>query len=270
MNVDTDTLMRVRREILVCRDFEKLLVLPARQEISKEPSRAVHFHNFFELRLLFESADDHGRHFENLQEICLTPAGVVHLTLLPEELRRHITIQLDVRDLYYVYGRQFVYTQHLPCHQESEGIASAEILSEIIRCTRMEKIEFDYLRILIALLISNVLHVVLSHDRLEMQPPAAVIAAYIRDHYYRSDLSIREIAEATHYSPNYIQKVFRLGWNCTPVEYLNRIRLSQAQVLLRQHRYQIKEVAFMCGWNYTHYFCRKYREYFGYSPSKEL
>ena len=99
--------------------------------------------------------------------------------------------------------------------------------------------------------------------------PAEIIASSIRSCYYRSDLSIREIAGMTRFSPNYIQKVFRAGYNCTPIEYLNGVRLNAARQLLRQHRWQIKEVSAMCGFNYAHYFCRRYKEHFGILPSEE-
>ena len=272
MNLKIDILEHARKEILACNDIAKILVLSDYMDIlrKRDAARLLHIHNSFELRLLFRDMPEDGKPFTPLQEICLTPPGVMHLTLCREELQRHLTIRMDPMELYYVCGCHFIYTRGLDKSPNTEGFSVVEILTEINRCTHSEKLEVDYLRVLLGLLISHALHLFSFQDKDTIQQPAALIAAYIRENYYRADLSIREIAEATHYSPNYIQKVFRLGWNCTPIEYLNHIRLSQAQLLLKQHRYRVKEVASLCGWNYVHYFCRKYREFFGHSPSREI
>lgn len=95
------------------------------------------------------------------------------------------------------------------------------------------------------------------------------IARYIQQHYYRADLSIRQIAAALKLSPNYIQRVFRQSHGCTPIKYLIEIRLKAARYLLQTHKYRVNEVAFLCGWNYPHHFCNCYKKYYGYPPSKE-
>ena len=69
---------------------------------------------------------------------------------------------------------------------------------------------------------------------------------------------------------NYIQKIFRNRYGCTPKEYLLDYRLTMARNLLREKKYLVKEVARLCGWNCQHYFSNEYRKKFGIPPSSEL
>jgi len=56
--------------------------------------------------------------------------------------------------------------------------------------------------------------------------------------------------------------------NCTPVEYLNRVRLEKAAGLLRNNReMNITEIAFACGFSTSQYFATVFRRQFKRTPA---
>ena len=259
----------IRKHILTVENFSGLLEFSHNTAIPEAHSQQNwqrHMHELVELRLLFAHGPNESVDYNQLQQIRITPPRVIHGGLEIAQLPRHITLRIGADELYYVRGRNVLASLTLNQAAAVPGVNYTE-LAAALECASAQT-DPEHIRILIALLISVLRHL-LESGNVADSSPAEVIAAYIRANYYRSDLSIREIAEITHFSPNYIQKVFRAGYNCTPVEYLNEVRLNAARLLLKQHRYQVKEVAAMCGWNYVHYFCRRYKEHFNKLPGAE-
>ena len=270
MNGELEFLDMIRRVILNMDNILSIVKFSSDQQLkplSGCKNTAMHLHDHFEMRILFAANNTTGVDYTQLSEICLTPPQLPHEGLPPGNLRRHLTLRIGADEIYYLRGTNNVMTLSLGPDTTVPGVNYTE-LTVALGDSRNCKSDPDHLRLLIALLLSG-LHWLLTNEKTHVASSAEIIASCIREHYYRNDLSIREIAEMTRFSPNYIQKVFRAGWGCTPIEYLNEVRLNAARLLLRQHRWQIKEVAAMCGWNYAHYFCRRYKEHFGLLPSEE-
>ena len=55
----------------------------------------------------------------------------------------------------------------------------------------------------------------------------------------------------------------------TPTEILNEYRLHKAQALLKEGGKTITEIAYAVGFNDPLYFSKKYKSFFGISPSLE-
>ena len=227
----------------------------------------MHLHELFEMRILFGLSGGLVDYCK-IEHIHLTPPQILHEGLNDCDLSRHLTLRLGANEIYYIRGKNNVISIALSPELQVPGVNYAELAAALAQTEITTDFDLEHTRLLMALLIST-LRQLLATGKNTQPTPAEVIANCIRENYYRSDLSIREIAEITRFSPNYIQQVFRAGWNCTPIEYLNEVRLNAARQLLRQHRWQVKEVAAMCGWNYVHYFCRRYKEHFGNLPGEE-
>ncbi len=258
----------MRRTVLTSPDFSARLVFSGK---TPEPAGRglLHFHELFELRLLFASENGDNVDYGTLRELRLTPAGVIHPGVNKTEHPAHVSIRLSADMIYYLRSSAFSLTLPRKMAPEHFGVNSADLTLALEAYCRGDLSETEHLAILTGSLLSALMLTVRKESCQPPPSPSEIISAYINDHYYQPDLSIREIAAATHFSPNYIQKVFRAGCNCTPIEYLNEVRLNTARRLLRQHCYRVKEVAALCGWNYVHYFCRRYRERFGHLPSEE-
>ena len=271
MNEEVKFLDIIRRTVLNTDDISAILKFSSDSQKWANPHNKnhwhMHLHEQFEMRILFSQNNTTGVDYTKITEICLTPPQLPHEGLAPVNLRRHLSLHNSADEIYYLRGTSNVVTFALNHDTNVPGVNYSELITALSDC-RSYNHDPDHTRILIGLLLSS-LRWLLADEKIYDISPAHIIANCIRSHYYRSDLSIREIAEMTNFSPNYIQKVFRAGWGCAPIEYLNEVRLNAARQLLRQHRWQIKEVAAMCGWNYAHYFCRRYKEHFGILPSDE-
>ena len=265
MKEEIEILDVIRRTVLHLDPIAEKLKFTDEQPTGKTERR--HLHNLFEMRILFDSHGVVAPDYTRVHEIRLTPPQLPHDGLAVCDLRRHMTLRISADEIYYLRGTSNVISFSITPEMNMPEVNFAA-LAAALADKRLFEQDQEYVRVLIALLLSA-LRRLLADDRNIAVSPAEIIAGCIRANYYRSDLSIREIAEMTRFSPNYIQKVFRSGRGCTPIEYLNEIRLNAAHQLLLQHRWQIKEVAAMCGWNYAHYFSRRYKERFGTLPGDE-
>ncbi|OBH00358.1 MULTISPECIES: helix-turn-helix transcriptional regulator [unclassified Mycobacterium] len=96
--------------------------------------------------------------------------------------------------------------------------------------------------------------------------------AFIEEHA-DSDIGIADIARATYVTPRAIQLMFRRHRDCTPMEYLRRVRLHYAhQDLLAAERAHttVTQIAARWGFAHTGRFAVYYREVYGQSPHTTL
>ena len=246
-------------------------IVVSNPQVLRETGGQMHFHqhDMFEFRFLFESPWENAN-TPRLQEFRLTPPNVRHKLLTMTQIPRHCTIRFNSTMLYYLRGRQCTFTTALDRTQtEAYGMNLSTFLNGCMAyCSGVWNDKEHFLDML-NLFFSSIRHLLPRLSTNAQLTPADYIAMYIDEQYSRPDLTIAEIAKVTRFSPNYIQKAFRKSYDCTPVEYLVRTRLEKARELLKMHCYRVKEVAYLCGWNYVHYFDRKYKEKFGHLPSQE-
>jgi AraC-like DNA-binding protein len=89
---------------------------------------------------------------------------------------------------------------------------------------------------------------------------------YIADNY-ASDITITEVAEAVSLHPIYFGTLFIKETNTIFRDYLNTIRLNQAEDMLRTGKRNVTEVAHSCGFTDVSYFSRLFKKHKGVSPS---
>lgn len=77
---------------------------------------------------------------------------------------------------------------------------------------------------------------------------------------------IEKYAKLCGISVTYFYRCFRKWAGSSPVEYRNRLRLSNAQSLLRCTDMQIKQISDTVGFEDPFYFCRIFNQTFGLSP----
>ncbi|GGD54052.1 response regulator [Paenibacillus nasutitermitis] len=104
---------------------------------------------------------------------------------------------------------------------------------------------------------------------LRMQQRGASIVqkaiAYMEQHYAR-DLSLQEVAEAVHLTPNYLANVFKLRTGETVLNVLSGIRMEIAKQLLRQTDMKIYEIAREAGFTDPKYFGQVFKKIVGVTP----
>jgi len=80
------------------------------------------------------------------------------------------------------------------------------------------------------------------------------------------NITVEELAQIVHFHPNYFTRFFRDHIGCSPVQYINRMRLDKAKQLLRSTSLSIKEITDLTGFNDASYFSRVFKKNVGLSP----
>lgn len=91
----------------------------------------------------------------------------------------------------------------------------------------------------------------------------------IAKHYGDVDFSIEDIASHLDMNASYIGSIFKKENHISIIKYLNTVRLNKAQDLLKHSDKKIADIALSCGFNDVYYFSKKYKAFFGHSPSNE-
>ena len=89
---------------------------------------------------------------------------------------------------------------------------------------------------------------------------------YIASHYGEADLSTTQIAEYFHFSPAYMNVLFKQEMKVTLKQYLSNYRLEKAKKLLDQYSMKITEIAEKCGYTNANYFSKVFRDATGMTP----
>ena len=101
-----------------------------------------------------------------------------------------------------------------------------------------------------------------------MRIPVAVVQ-YLKS-YYTFPLSLDKISDHFYVSKTYLAYIFKKTYGMTVMEYLNKIRLEEAQHHLHSSDMAVSDVAAATGFVNASYFARAYKKYFGRTPSEEI
>ena len=109
-------------------------------------------------------------------------------------------------------------------------------------------------------------------DLLEMQkshsyPPILKKAlAYIGKNY-NQPLQLSSVAEECMVTGSYLSRLFSEHLDIKFIDYVNRYRINQSVILLKDKNITIKEASWLVGYQDPNYFSRIFRRYMGVSPS---
>lgn len=93
------------------------------------------------------------------------------------------------------------------------------------------------------------------------------IAKYISEHYMNR-ITLDELSEEVKYDKYYICKLIKSALNTTFTEYLNYVRLQNAERLLFSSDKPISEIIYECGFSTPQNFFRLFKARYGYTPHK--
>ena len=94
-----------------------------------------------------------------------------------------------------------------------------------------------------------------------------IIKDYI-DRNYKKDISAKDVAGILGYSDVYFSKVFKQLFDDNFINYLTKIRIDRAKVLLKDVSFNIKEVGKSVGYADSNYFTKVFKRSVGMSPSE--
>ena len=82
----------------------------------------------------------------------------------------------------------------------------------------------------------------------------------------KDDLRFEQLAELANMSPTSLRRAFQHSFTCSPMSYLQKLRIQQAMLLLASPDLSITEVAHTVGYNDSSYFARVFKQEVGESP----
>lgn len=85
-----------------------------------------------------------------------------------------------------------------------------------------------------------------------------------------STLSVGTLAESCGISDVYFRKTFRDSFGTSPSDYIRKVRIDNAKLLLRTGFYSVSEVAVRCGFDSISYFSYAFGKTEGISPKEYM
>jgi len=89
---------------------------------------------------------------------------------------------------------------------------------------------------------------------------------FIREHY-QEDFTIDDLAKVAHLSVSALERRFRKYLSKTPKQFINEVRLENAQKLLVETNIPISQVCVEVGFSDHSYFSKQFRSFFDELPS---
>lgn len=83
------------------------------------------------------------------------------------------------------------------------------------------------------------------------------------------EVRVEQLADDANMSVSSFHHHFKEITGSSPVQYLKRLRLLKAQMLLNQRLKNVSQIALEVGYKSVHQFSRDYKRYFGVSPTQE-
>jgi YesN/AraC family two-component response regulator len=104
-------------------------------------------------------------------------------------------------------------------------------------------------------------------DAMPMDYRISRITRYIAMHYSEK-LMVKQLAEMLRLDTGYFGILFKQETGLTMHQYLNRVRVNNAENMLQTGGFRVHEVAEQCGFSDVFYFYKQFRALRGYPPSR--
>lgn len=106
------------------------------------------------------------------------------------------------------------------------------------------------------------------HERSSQNVLWQSVCDYLSEHWSDPQLSRKETARFFNRHPNHFSRFFHQHTKQNFRVYVNEIRLERSLHFLRDLRYNVTDVANLCGFTDAQYFIRCFRQRFGFTPGK--
>ncbi len=127
----------------------------------------------------------------------------------------------------------------------------------------------QYGKLLVQSIITEVLIKILRQtDNSDLKIGNAILRnalKYMRENF-RHPITLIEVADFVHVTPQYFSKLFKTEINITFHEYLRNMRLDYSMMLLNTTNMSVTEICMDCGFNSSSNFTKIFKERFGVLP----
>lgn len=94
-----------------------------------------------------------------------------------------------------------------------------------------------------------------------------IIKDYV-DKHYCEDIKLSDFECKYNYSGAYLTSLFRSAYGYSLYEYILKLKMERAQVLLKNPNIKIQEISERLSYSDNHYFSKAFKNYFNMSPSQ--
>lgn len=94
----------------------------------------------------------------------------------------------------------------------------------------------------------------------------SLIKEYIDNNFSSSDLSLGKISNEFSYTKKYLSAAFKKHFKISITDYICMVRINHACLLVERHYTEVKEIAFLCGFDDQLYFSKVFKKMVGISP----
>ena len=107
---------------------------------------------------------------------------------------------------------------------------------------------------------------VMTQDTIKYSPVVQQIVNTINERYYE-ELSLKTLAYQYNINSSYLGQIFNKEVGCSFSDYLNKTKNMKAKELILETNMKINDIAKEVGYTDSSYFYRKFKKFFGVSPS---
>ncbi len=243
------------------------------QKIAGELVGPPHYHNFFEIYYIEKGNCsyfiDNKSHQLQPGDVILVPEGVIHNTFYKDVEYSRMLINCS---------RRFIPTavmSYLPSmlylYRNPEV---TDTIYSIFKSIEAEYHKNDTLSEESLVCYTHMLFFTMARNpntydnRKKNNRYTADAIRYMQQHF-AGELSLTDVAERFFISPEHLSRLLKKETGFGFSEYLNLLRLQQAEALLQQSgKLSISEIAAQCGFNDSNYFSVKFKKQYGVSPKK--
>lgn len=215
-------------------------------------------------------------------DLILLDAGIVHRLIVEKDAPcRMLNIEFkfdkknnpcpSMRDLYQSVDS---FREFIQAGRSYIILKDPEEIYPSLKSLVLELDEKQQDHIMIQLLLAQILIAIsrLEQEKLENQSPVSSIYVkkainYIHQHYDQ-DIKISQLAELLNIHEGYLYRIFKEYMHVTPNEYLTRLRIEKAKMLLTRTDIPIVEISDYVGINSRQYFTYLFKKYTSITPSK--
>ena len=94
------------------------------------------------------------------------------------------------------------------------------------------------------------------------------IVKIIEDNISDPDLNVNQLCEKSGIPNKQLYRLIKKYMGIPPLDYIRRVRLQKAAVLLSQHRFTVSEICYMVGFKTPSYFAKCFQSQYGVKPSQ--
>ncbi len=216
-------------------------------------------------------------YFNGIEEIVAAGNMVIYR---PKEEQRYYYYGVDHTEVYWVHFtgsnvknilRKYGIPDKAHVIHTGTSLEYKQIFLQMIRELKLCKEDYEellvnYLKQLLIMLHRLMGRKPKGRNRLLMEEMDSAVSYFHEN--YNKPISIEEYAAGRHMSISWFIRNFKEYTEATPAQYIQSLRISNAQTLLETTNYNVSEIAQILGYDDPFYFSRVFKKQSGLSPTE--